>query len=81
MFINLKKMGDYIYTRKMVFVKWLDETGIDELDLVGGKNASLGEMIQNLKTLGIHVPFGFVVTSRAFDFYMEHNDLDNKITS
>ena len=35
----------------MIYLKWLDETGIDEIDLVGGKNASLGEMIKNLKHL------------------------------
>ena len=37
----------------MSYLKWLDETGIDEVELVGGKNASLGEMIKNLKSLNI----------------------------
>ena len=60
----------------MEYLKWLEETGIHELDLVGGKNASLGEMIKNLSDLDILVPAGFVITSRAFDLYMEYNNLD-----
>ena len=64
----------------MEYLKWLEETGIHELDLVGGKNASLGEMIKNLSDLDILVPSGFVITSRAFDLYMEYNNLNNKIS-
>ena len=35
----------------MSYLKWLDETGINEVELVGGKNASLGEMLKNLKRI------------------------------
>lgn len=62
-----------------VHVKWLNETGLEELELVGGKNASLGEMIKNLTGLGIKVPFGFVVTSRAYDLFMNSNQLYQRI--
>ena len=60
-------------------LKWLNETGLDELELVGGKNASLGEMIKNLNGLGIKVPFGFVVTSAAYDLFMNSNKLYERI--
>ena len=39
--------------------KWLSETNMTEVDLVGGKNASLGEMISNLSDLGVNIPNGF----------------------
>tara|TARA_B100000674_G_C37974042_1_gene978404 strand:+ start:29 stop:2449 length:2421 start_codon:yes stop_codon:yes gene_type:complete len=52
---------------------------MNEVDLVGGKNASLGEMIQNLSVLGIKIPDGFVVTSRGYDHFMKQNNLDEKI--
>ena len=65
----------------MVFLtKELVETGIHELELVGGKNASLGEMLRSLTTLGIQVPNGFVVTSEAYDIYINYNNLSEKIT-
>ena len=63
----------------MCLTKELLETGIDELELVGGKNASLGEMLRFLTGLGIQIPNGFVVTSVAYDYYINHNNLNNKI--
>jgi pyruvate,water dikinase len=60
--------------------KWLKETNIDEVHLVGGKNASLGEMIQNLSSLGIKIPNGFVITADGYDKYMESNNLFEKIS-
>ena len=65
----------------MSYLKWLDETGIDEVELVGGKNASLGEMIKNLKTLNIKVPYGFVITAESYDLFMDHNNLNEKINN
>ena len=61
------------------YLKWLDETDINEVDVVGGKNASLGEMIKNLKHLNIKVPYGFVVTADSYDLFMAHNNLVEKI--
>ncbi len=55
--------------------KWLNETNMKEVDLVGGKNASLGEMIQNLSNLGICIPNGFVITAIGYDNYMKFNNL------
>ena len=50
---------------------WYDEVGIDDVDLVGGKNASLGEMIQELTPRGVRVPNGFATTSRAYKVFIE----------
>ena len=50
-----------------------------DLDLVGGKNASLGEMIQNLENSGIDIPSGFAITSEAYWSFLNHNKLQNKI--
>jgi len=57
----------------------LEEVDLSMLSLVGGKNASLGEMIQNMKSRGIDVPEGFVITVKAFKDYIQHNKLDEKI--
>src|SRR5580692_208124 len=54
----------------------LTEVGINDIDLVGGKNASLGEMLQHLTKLGIRVPAGFVVTAAAYHQFVAHNHLE-----
>lgn len=64
---------------KPVYLKWLHEVELSDIDTVGGKNASLGEMIQNLEPLGISVPGGFVVTVASYEAFIEHNVLDQKI--
>ncbi|MCX7739255.1 MAG: phosphoenolpyruvate synthase [Hydrogenothermaceae bacterium] len=60
-------------------VLWLNEVGMEDIELVGGKNASLGEMIRNLSPLGIKIPMGFVVTSKAYWYFVEYNNLKDKI--
>ena len=42
-----------------LYIKWFRELGMEDVDLVGGKNASLGEMYQNLTQEGIPIPNGF----------------------
>lgn len=59
----------------------LHEVGMKDLDLVGGKNASLGEMLQNLTKLGVNIPGGFVITVNAYQEFIHHNKLDEKIRS
>lgn len=65
----------------MTYTKWLNDTNIEEIALVGGKNASLGEMIQNLTSIGVMIPYGFVITSDAYDKFMEDNKLNKQIQS
>lgn len=57
----------------------LKNVGINDIPLVGGKNASLGEMLQNLTALGVTIPDGFVVTVNAYYAYLKHNGLDENI--
>ncbi|QQG37497.1 MAG: phosphoenolpyruvate synthase [Candidatus Kaiserbacteria bacterium] len=57
----------------------MEEAGMDDVALVGGKNASLGEMLQALTSKGIRVPSGFVVTAEAYRFFIEEAGLANFI--
>jgi pyruvate,water dikinase len=63
----------------MEFVKRFAELGIKDVPLVGGKNASLGEMYRELKGEGIEVPNGFATTADAYRQYIEHNNLQERI--
>lgn len=60
-------------------IKWLKNIGINDLNLVGGKNASLGEMISNLSSRGINVPNGFAITTLTYIEFIKFNNLENKI--
>ncbi|MGD9300915.1 MAG: phosphoenolpyruvate synthase [Desulfobacterales bacterium] len=60
-------------------IRWLDDLGSDDVPTVGGKNASLGEMIRALKKEGIRVPDGFATTSEAYRDFLRANDLEQKI--
>ncbi|MGC8941951.1 MAG: phosphoenolpyruvate synthase [Sulfurihydrogenibium sp.] len=60
-------------------VMWLNEVGMEDIELVGGKNASLGEMLKGLSSIGIKVPMGFVVTSQAYWYFVDYNNLREKI--
>ena len=48
------------------FVRWFEEIALEDLPLVGGKNASLGEMYRELTPKGIKIPNGFAVTAEAY---------------
>lgn len=60
---------------KSHFILPFSETGLQDIALVGGKNASLGEMIQHLSNAGVHVPQGFAVTTAAYWLFWEENNL------
>ena len=62
------------------FIKNLNEISLKDFDTVGGKNSSLGEMISNLTKLGINVPGGFAITSKAFDEFLTFNKIDKIIS-
>ena len=62
-----------------VFIKWFEELKIADVPLVGGKNASLGEMIQNLGKKGVSVPSGFAITAYAYKYMIEKAGVDKKI--
>ena len=54
---------------------------MDDIEAVGGKNASLGEMISELSGAGIRVPEGFATTASAFREFLDHNELDARIVA
>jgi len=64
---------------KNKYILDLAKVKLSDLNLVGGKNASLGEMIQNLSKLGINIPGGFALTVEAYWEFINHNKLDKKI--
>ena len=57
----------------------LDQLGMDDVPRVGGKNASLGEMIKNLGSLGVEVPGGFATTANAFDRFLDEAGIRERI--
>jgi len=62
-----------------VFIKWFEDLKIEDVPSVGGKNASLGEMIRNLGEKGVNVPGGFAVTAYAYKYMIEKAGIDVKI--
>ncbi|MDK2861723.1 MAG: pyruvate, water dikinase [Thermodesulfobacterium sp.] len=60
-------------------ILWFDQISKDDIPLVGGKNASLGEMYSKLTEKGIKVPYGFAVTAEAYRYFIKENHLDDKI--
>lgn len=61
------------------FVLWFDEVDMEDVSLVGGKNASLGELYQNLTPKGIRIPNGFAVTAYAYHYLLEHSGIKKSI--
>jgi pyruvate,water dikinase len=61
------------------YVLWYQELGMGDVNKVGGKNASLGEMISNLANAGVQVPGGFATTSHAFNEFLEQSGVNQKI--
>ena len=61
------------------FVISLDRVGMNDVDSVGGKNASLGEMISQLTSVGVSVPGGFATTADAYRDFLKGNGLTDKI--
>ena len=61
------------------YVIKLKELGMQDVEVVGGKNASLGEMIGNLSNLGVSVPGGFATTAAAYREFLKLNKLDQRI--
>ena len=59
------------------YVEWLHTRGMNDVERVGGKNASLGEMIANLSAAGVRVPGGFATTAEAYREFLAHGDLKN----
>ncbi|CAB0149931.1 Phosphoenolpyruvate synthase [Pseudidiomarina piscicola] len=61
------------------YVLWYDQLGMNDVGRVGGKNASLGEMISNLAGAGVVVPNGFATTAEAFNEFLEQSGVNDRI--
>ena len=60
-------------------ILWFNQIGINDAKIVGGKCASLGEITKNLFNIGIRVPYGFAISTDAYDLFIKHNYLDKII--
>ncbi|EPC04568.1 phosphoenolpyruvate synthase [Litchfieldella anticariensis FP35 = DSM 16096] len=63
------------------YILWFDQLGMDDVERVGGKNASLGEMISNLADAGVSVPGGFATTAHAYREFLAHEGLNERINA
>ena len=61
------------------YVVWYQDLGMQDVNRVGGKNASLGEMISNLSGAGVEVPGGFATTAEAYNQFLEQSGLNDRI--
>jgi len=66
--------------KQNAYVLPFEELRVGDVESVGGKNSSLGEMISQLASVGVRVPTGFATTSLAFRDFLQHNQLDRKIS-
>ncbi|QEG01760.1 Phosphoenolpyruvate synthase [Stieleria maiorica] len=60
-------------------IRWFDQVGMDDVGIVGGKNASLGEMYRELTPRGVRIPNGFATTASAYRRHLSESGLDDKI--
>ncbi len=77
---NLKEGDSPTGSKDTKNILWFDELGIEDIPLVGGKNASLGEMYSSLTKLGVKIPYGYAVTSHAYNYFIEESGLKDKIS-
>lgn len=66
-------------SKENALVLWFEEVGIADIPLVGGKNASLGEMIRQLSPKGVRVPTGFATTAHAYRYFIKGAGLEEKL--
>ena len=64
----------------MKYIKHFKEISIEDVPVVGGKNASLGEMYQKLTSKGVNVPDGFALDANAYWFFLKENSLEDKLS-
>ena len=66
-------------TEKNRYIRFFSQIGIGDVPLVGGKNASLGEMISQLTASGVRVPGGFATTAHAYREFLKQDNLAGRI--
>lgn len=81
-FQEVEKHHNSIFLEVLVvqdYVLWYQQLGMGDVGTVGGKNASLGEMISNLANAGVQVPGGFATTASAFNEFLDQSGLEARI--
>ena len=79
MVVTADRQRELDQDKKQAFVLWFEDVGMSDVSLVGGKNASLGEMIQQLTSQGINVPIGFATTAYAYRYFVQQAGLEAKL--
>ncbi len=79
MVITADRQRELDQDKEQALVLWFEDVGMSDVSLVGGKNASLGEMIQQLTPQGINVPGGFATTAYAYRYFVEQAGLETKL--
>jgi pyruvate, water dikinase len=79
--VTTKRLDDRLHPspKDETLVLWFEDVGIADIPFVGGKNASLGEMIQQLTPKGVLVPSGFATTAYAFRYFIEQAGLKERL--
>ena len=65
--------------RRPQCVRWFSDISIDDVPVVGGKNASLGEMYRELSAMGVKFPNGFALTADAYRFFLAKAGLERMV--
>ncbi|MEN9870883.1 MAG: hypothetical protein RLZZ171_1871 [Cyanobacteriota bacterium] len=79
MVLTADRRSRTIQDKQKALILWFEDVGMSDVALVGGKNASLGEMIQQLTPQGINVPGGFATTAYAYRYFIEQAGLETKL--
>lgn len=79
MVVTANHQPELAQDRDKALVLWFEDVGMRDVSLVGGKNASLGEMIQQLTPKGINVPGGFATTAYAYRYFIQQAGLESKL--
>ena len=77
--VNTLQQNTSDATKETALVLWYEEVNNQDVGIVGGKNASLGEMIQQLKTKGVNVPDGFATTAYAFRHFIANAGIESQL--
>ncbi len=76
---KLANKNTHLTSREQALILWFDEIGINDVPIVGGKSASLGEMIGQLTPKGVNVPTGFATTAYAYRYFIQSAGLEEKL--
>jgi pyruvate, water dikinase len=79
MVVIANRQSELLSDKEQIFVLWFEDVDMGDVSLVGGKNASLGEMIQQLTPKGINVPGGFATTAAAYRYFVQQAGLESQL--